>query len=90
MCKDFTLKQRILNAADALIANAQDDLSGYIEQAEAFTDQSHRDLRETLDSLHRLVAFRNAFNAGVETGPMAWDPNVLADLARVVMAMEDR
>jgi hypothetical protein len=85
----FTLKQRVLNAADAMIANAEDDVRSYVEQPRAFTDQEWNNLQECQRHLARLVRFRKAFHDGISAGPGRYCVHMLGEIVDFINSMED-
>ena len=81
---ELTVKVRILNAVDAMLDNARDDVQGYLEQAEIWTANDERNLRECQEELLKLTKFRKAFVAGRE-----YDTAVLLRMVEWVMDMEE-
>ena len=81
---ELTVKVRILNAVDAMLDNARDDVQSYLEQAEIWTANDERNLRECQEELLKLTKFRKAFVAGRE-----YDTAVLLSMVEWVMDMEE-
>jgi len=81
---ELTVKVRILNAVDAMLYNARDNVQGYMEQTAPWTAREELNLRGCQEELLKLTKFRKAFVAGCN-----YDKTVLLDMVVWVMNMED-
>ena len=80
---ELTVKVRVLNAVDAMLDLARDDVQSYLEQADPWTANDERNLRECQEQLLKLTKFRKAFVADRD-----YDTAVLLSMVRFVMDME--
>jgi len=82
---ESTIKAKILSAVDAMLDNARDDVQSYLEQADPFSANDERNLRECQEELLKLTKFRKAFCAGVD-----YDIAILHNMVEWLLDMEDQ
>lgn len=78
MCDKPTLKQRLLDTADAWIENTNDDICYNVERL--LEPHAERNLRELYDRKIELTKFRMAFERGIQVGDNAYSKEVLSDI----------
>ena len=82
---ESTIKAKILSAVDAMLDNARDDVHSYLEQADPFSANDERNLRECQEELLKLTKFRKDFCAGVD-----YDIAILHNMVEWLLDMEDQ
>ena len=82
---ESTIKATILSAVDAMLDNARDDVQSYLEQADPFSANDERNLRECQEELLKLTKFRKDFCAGVD-----YDIAILHNMVEWLLDMEDQ
>jgi hypothetical protein len=83
----YTLKQRVLNIADAWIANCNDDICYNVERL--LEPHCERNLRELYDRKIQLIKFRMAFRQNIQVGEHAYCKEILSDIINYIVEEDE-